>query len=70
MESIKERIDAAKQKDFITVEECALLVGVSERTVWRRLSQMERVVRDGRIVRLHRSTAVRFFLKYPTAQSL
>jgi predicted DNA-binding transcriptional regulator AlpA len=62
--TVKERLEAAKQKDFITVEECALLVGVSERTIWRRLKQMDRVVRDGRIVRLHRITAVRFFLKF------
>lgn len=62
--SIKERIERAKQRDFITVEECALLVGVSERTIWRRLPAIDRVVRDGRIVRLHRITALRFFLKF------
>lgn len=61
--TIRERIELARQKDFITVEECALLVGVSERTIWRRLPFLPQVVRDGRIVRLHRVSAVRYFLK-------
>lgn len=63
MTSIRERIDAARQKDYITVQECALLVNVSERTVWRRLPHLGHVLRDGRITRLNRRVAVRFFLK-------
>jgi hypothetical protein len=61
--SLRDRLDAAKQKDFITVAECALLVGVSERTIWRRLPQLGAgVLRNGHIVRLHRVLAMRYFL--------
>lgn len=63
MTSIRDRIDAARQKDYITVRECALLVNVSERTIWRRLPQLGHILRDGRITRLNRRLAVRFFLK-------
>lgn len=66
--TIRERSELAKQKEFITVEECALLVGVSERTVWRRLPKIDRVIRDGRVVRLHRVSAIRYFLKWPAMQ--
>lgn len=65
--SLKDRLDRAKQQDFVTVAECALLAHVSERTVWRRLPHLERVIRDGRIVRIHRVTAMRYFLQYPPA---
>lgn len=67
--SIKERIDAARQKEFISVEECALLVGCSERTIWRRLTKLDRVIRDGRITRLHRATVLRYFLGWPLPQT-
>lgn len=63
--TIKERLDHARQMDYITVEEGALLVGVSERTIWRRLPKIERVIRDGRITRVHRVTLLRHFLKWP-----
>lgn len=63
--TIREQLETTRQKEFITVEECALLVGVSERTIWRRLPQLDRVVRNGRITRLHRVTAMRFFLDWP-----
>lgn len=59
---ITEQIAAAKEKDFISIVELALLAGVSERTIWRRLPQLDRVIRDGRIVRVHRVSAMRHFL--------
>lgn len=62
MTTIKERLDAARQKDYVTIQECALLVNVSERTVWRRLPQLGQVVKSGRITRVNRRNAVRFFL--------
>lgn len=63
--SIREQIDFARQQDYVTVRQCALLVNVSERTVWRRLKdeKLGTPVRDGRIVRVNRRLAVRFFLK-------
>lgn len=67
--TIRERLDVARQKDYVTVAECALLVGVSERTVWRRLPKLDRVIREGRIVRVHRVTALRYFLGWPSPQS-
>ena len=66
--TIRERIAEAREKEFITVEECALLVGVSERTIWRRLHQLDRVIRNGRLTRVHRATALRFFLGWPLPQ--
>lgn len=68
--TIKERLERARQKDYVTVEEGALLVGVSERTIWRRLPQLERTIRDGRITRVHRITLVRHFLKWPPISPL
>lgn len=59
---ITERIAIAKEKDFISIVELALLAGVSERTIWRRLPQLDRVIRDGKIVRIHRVSAMRHFL--------
>jgi len=67
--TIRERVDVAKQKEYITVDECALLVGISTRTVWRRLPLMDRVIRDGRVVRVHRVSAMRYFLKWPAMQA-
>ena len=64
-DTIRERIASARDKEFISVEECALLVGVSERTIWRRLPKLDRVIRDGRITRIHRATALRYFLRWP-----
>jgi len=63
--SIRERLDRARQQDYVTIRECALLVGVSERTVWRRLAlaHLGTPVHSGRCTRVHRLTAVRYFLQ-------
>jgi len=63
MATIRDRLDVIRQREFITVSEFALLVGVSERTVWRRLPELPHVIRSGRITRIHRLTAVRHFLR-------
>lgn len=68
--TIRERIELARQKDYITIQECALLVNVSERTVWRRLPHLGHVLRDGRITRINRRLAVRFFLKIDAPSTL
>ena len=63
MPTIRERLDTIRQRDFITVEELALLIGVSERTIWRRLTSLPHVIRNGHITRIHRATAVYHFLQ-------
>lgn len=63
--TIRERLDVARQKDYITVQELALLVGCSERTIWRRLPRLDMVIRNGRLVRIHRVRALRYFLDWP-----
>lgn len=63
MATIRERLEVIRQRDFVTIRELALLIGVSERTIWRRLTQLPHVIRNGRITRIHRATAVRYFLK-------
>ena len=68
MKTIRERIEDARQKDYISIEEVALLVGVSERTVWRRLPHLGHVLKSGRITRVNRRLAVRYFLGLSTSR--
>jgi DeoR/GlpR family transcriptional regulator of sugar metabolism len=63
MITIRERLEGIRQREFITVQELALLVGVSERTIWRRLCELPNVIRDRRITRIHRASAVGYLLK-------
>jgi len=63
--TIRERLQRIQQQEFITVQDFALLVGVSERTIWRRLPGLPNVIRDGRVTRIHRASALRHFLKQP-----
>jgi len=60
--TIGERLTQIKQLEFVSVSDLALLLGVSERTVWRRLGHLPNVIRDGRITRIHRRSAVQYFL--------
>jgi len=60
--TIGERLSRIKQLEFVSVADLALLLGVSERTVWRRLPKLPNVVRDGRITRIHRRSAMHHFL--------
>jgi len=63
--TIRERLQRIQQQEFVTVQDFALLVGVSERTIWRRLPGLPNVIRDGRVTRIHRASALRHFLKQP-----
>ena len=63
--TIRERLELIQQKEFVSVKEFALLVGISERTVWRRMSDLPHVIRNGRVTRIHRVSALRYFLKQP-----
>jgi DeoR/GlpR family transcriptional regulator of sugar metabolism len=65
MTTIRERLEGIRQQEFLTVQELALLIGVSERTIWRRLTELPNVIRNRRITRIHRVTAVRYLLKRP-----
>ena len=65
MPTIRERLETIRQRDFVTVEELALLIGVSERTIWRRLTDLPYVIRSGRVTRIHRTTAVHHLLRRP-----
>jgi DeoR/GlpR family transcriptional regulator of sugar metabolism len=65
MTTIRERLEGIRQQEFLTVQELALLIGVSERTIWRRLTELPNVIRNRRITRIHRVTAVRDLLKRP-----
>jgi predicted HTH transcriptional regulator len=58
----RERLEAARQQDWITVAECALLFRLSERTIWRRLSSLPHI-HSGRVVRIHRVQAGRILVK-------
>jgi len=60
--TIGERLNRIRQLEFVSVPDLALLLGVSERTVWRRLEHLPNVIRDGRITRIHRRSAVHYFL--------
>ena len=62
--TIRERLELIRQREFISVQDFALLVGVSERTIWRRLPRLPNVIRDGRVTRIHRASALRYFLKH------
>lgn len=61
--TIRERLSLIRQQEFVTVESLALLVGVSERTMWRRLADLPHVIRDGRVTRIHRASALHYLLK-------
>lgn len=61
--TIRERIERARQLEYVTLEECCLLVSVSKSTVRRRLPKLGAadLLRDGRIVRVRRVAFVRLF---------
>jgi hypothetical protein len=63
--TIRERLELIRQQEFVTVQSLALLLSVSERTIWRRLADLPHVIRNGRVTRIHRASAVRYFLKRP-----
>jgi DeoR/GlpR family transcriptional regulator of sugar metabolism len=62
--TIRERLETIRQQEFVTVQDFALLVGVSERTIWR-LTELPHVIRNGRVTRIHKASALRHFLRNP-----
>lgn len=59
--TIRQRIEAARQLDFVSVQEFSLLTGISERTVWRRLKDglFPHILKNRGITRIHRASAIR-----------
>lgn len=58
---IRERIEAARQLDYVTIEQLSLLSNISTRTLWRRLREgvFPHVLRHKGITRIHRASAMR-----------
>jgi excisionase family DNA binding protein len=58
--TIRERIEQAKMREWITVEEFALLLGYDPQTVWRKVRRgdIPGVVRHGRTIRINRAEAL------------
>lgn len=62
--NIRERLDRAKQLEYVTVQDGALLVGVSIKTIRRRLPRLTGatdLLRNGRILRVKRLALLRLF---------
>lgn len=61
--TIRERLDTARQQDWITLDDSCLLVSVSKSTLRRRLVKLDAadLLRDGRIVRVRRVAVLRLF---------
>jgi predicted DNA-binding transcriptional regulator AlpA len=64
--TIRERLDAVRQQEHVSVNELALLTALSERTIWRRLHAgvFPVVLRSGRVVRIHRVSALRVLRQF------
>lgn len=61
MTSIRDRIETARQLDYVSVQDFSLLSGISERTIWRRLKEgiFPHVLKNRGITRIHRASAMR-----------
>lgn len=61
MLTIRQRIEAARQLDFVSVQDFSLLTGISERTVWRRIRDglFPHVLKNQGITRIHRQSAMK-----------
>jgi predicted DNA-binding transcriptional regulator AlpA len=57
---IREQIEAAKQLDYVTIEQLSLLSNISVRTLWRRLADgtFPHTLRNKGITRVHRASAL------------
>lgn len=58
--TIRERLERARQAEFVSVADLALLLSCSEELLYRRigLGQLAGVKRIGRLIRIHRETAL------------
>lgn len=63
MKPIRDRLDRARTADYLSYDECALLLGVSKATIRRAVALMPRldIARRGRIVRIRRLALLKLF---------
>lgn len=61
MTSIRERIETARQQDYVSIQDLSLLANISERTLWRRLKDglFPHVLKSRGITRIHRASAMK-----------
>lgn len=59
--TIRQRIEAARQLDYVSVQDFSLLSGISERTIWRRIKDglFPHVLKNQGITRIHRASAMK-----------
>ena len=62
-------VDTARAQEFVTVEQLALLVHASAKTVRRRIAagKLKGVLRDGRFLRINRVIAIHHWMKTATS---
>lgn len=63
--TIRQRLDAARDAEYVSITDAALLLSVSPDTIRRRLPHFNpdkaEILRSGRIIRLRRITLFRLF---------
>lgn len=63
--TVRERLEQIRQQEYLTVSECALLLTCSPKTIRKYHRQIPMTARIGRVIRIHRVSAVRYFLDHP-----
>lgn len=66
MTSIRSRLDVIRQADYLSWEDCALLLSVSKKTIQRRQAKIAAVssfaiLKEGRVVRIQKTALLRVF---------
>lgn len=66
MPSIQARLDRAKRSDYLSWDDCALLLNVSKKTIQRREAKIAAIssfaiLREGRTVRIQKTALFRVF---------
>lgn len=64
--TIRAQIDFAKQQEFVTIEQLALLLQVSPQTIRRRLARFPQVIRTGHTIRIHRISGIGSWIRQHT----
>lgn len=64
-QDIRDAIDMARSQEFVTIDQLALLLQVSPKTVWRRVKagKVKGVAREGRLVRINRVIALHHWMR-------
>lgn len=56
---IREQIEDARIQEFVSVEQLALILNISPKTVRRHLHEFPWVIRTKRLIRIHRLQAIK-----------